>query len=406
MNGKMESLFHGSIYATTGTQKLCWSCLANKWRDQLNDAVQNEIQPQLQRINVFSNKCVDLEQLLTKLFVDRKDNCIQYDKENLAIAQNVLMKWNPGLQSAIHGMIQSKAFDFDKLFQVFVFVLPKILEKIEKFECRGLEAIEFESNEIDILNSKASQLQTGMIDLQKKLEPFLKSEEEKFHQFCSNVPKLPFNVMQTPTIARRIQTTSMRNRFALMDDTNMKLFNETSMSIPSTLKKKKLNLNKTISAAPCSSRAGMDALEILQRNSKKSTAKNLYATFNNNLTSISTMGTPQLSSTICSRSGSRRLNKNNNKNQLKLSPILPTHIYSDNIVQTASMPSPNTQSLTKIFPQFNQPNILLRQSPTRRWDITDRTVKVPKTLGEVIHSVISNNHAASSFSILIYLFSE
>ena len=52
-------------------QKICWACLLQKWKEHLNSVVRDDLAPQLAVVNLLSKNTVLLDQLLTKLFVDK-----------------------------------------------------------------------------------------------------------------------------------------------------------------------------------------------------------------------------------------------------------------------------------------------------------------------------------------------
>lgn len=209
MNAHMKSFF-----GITETEQ-CWSCLANEWRDKLDVAVDNEVTPYLEQVKAVNHLSSELNLHLKKLFVDRTENVIQFDAEKLVIAQSLLKKLYPNSEQVIDGIVNKNVIDFENLLEVFKLLLPSIMGKIEIFQCRNEGALQFEYNEVEVIDGKALKLQDGMSDLETSLEPFLKKEEDNFKQFCMGNPMGPSTLMCTPNMNRN---PTKINRLALMNN--------------------------------------------------------------------------------------------------------------------------------------------------------------------------------------------
>lgn len=363
MNDMMKSCFEPTTETTKGVR--CWACLAKEWRDALDVAVRDDVAPKLEIVNVFSRRTVELNQLLTKLFVDRKDNLVEYDRDQLTVAQNVLKTMAPHLERAIDGIVEGNVINLENLFKVFSFILPSIMKKLEMFKVRDVEAIEFESNEIVQLETVVSKYEDQYLEYYKHIEPFLIKYEEMFKKFCQNYNTLPFCVLQTPPITRRSHTDRQRNRLGLTDDLKVKLFkeppaNRTSKNVIKMRTSSTNSLNESRSAA----------LDLLARPKSRLNSSN-QSSFHN-LSTLSKFSTPKLSSTMSSAVANRK----NLQPELKFSPafaMTPTHVFSENFSETTSMVSPNGISVvrkvaTSSVYHLNQPHM---RSPTRRFCVTD-----------------------------------
>lgn len=107
MNAMMESCFEGSVTNTAGKGR-CWSCLAHEWSNELDSVMEKDVILPLERINVVSKQSSELNELLAKLFVDRKENVVQYAKAEWTSAQRVLKIMNPDLEQVIDGIFDGQ----------------------------------------------------------------------------------------------------------------------------------------------------------------------------------------------------------------------------------------------------------------------------------------------------------
>lgn len=348
MNAMMDSCFE--VMDETRTEEKCWTCIGKEWRDELDLLVEKDVAPQMERINVFSKRTVELDNLLTKLFVDRKENVVRYDKAQLAIAQRVLKEIHPVLEQEIDGIVEGINFiNFANLFRVFSFTLPNMMNKMETFKCRDVEAIEFEFNQIDQLDEKASKLQDECNEYNALLKPLTKKEEKRFRKFCQQNKNLSFCLLQTPPVTRRYEIGRMRNRLGLLNSQN-KLFKEPKSASKNT------NLSKTSSCTSLINYKSQGAaLQILSKpKSRANSTKSIH--------NVSALCTPKFSSTMCSIAANGTNGTKNHQVDLKFSP---------------SMMSPNGMSTVRkiaansVF-HLNQPVI---RSPTGRFQVLD----VPRT---------------------------
>lgn len=362
----MESCFDGTTAASKEVR--CWACLGKEWRDELDRAVQDDVGPKLEIVNVFSRRTVELNQLFTKLFVDRKDNLVEYDKDQLVVAQNILKTMDPRLERAIDGMVDGGMINFDNLFKVFSSMLPVIMNKLETFKIRDLEAIEFESHELGQLETIIWKYEAAYNEYYTLIEPFLIKYEEQFKKFCQNYKTLPFCLLQTPPVTRKCGTDRMRNRLSLINDSisKVKLFKEP----PANRTSKDATMARTSS---CNSlnESRSAALQLLARPKSRLNSSSQSSFLN--MSTLSKFSTPKLSSTMASASVA---NRKHLQPELKFSPafpMTPTHVFSENFSETTSMVSPNGISVvrkvaTSSVYHLNQPHM---RSPTRHFYVTD-----------------------------------
>lgn len=362
MNAMMDACFE--VTSETNKEKRCWTCLRNEWRDELDFFVKKDVAPQMERINVFSKHTVELNNLLTKLFVDKKETVVRYDKGQLAIAQNVLKRMHPTVEQEIDGIVDGNFINFANLFKVFSFMLPDTMNKLETFKYRDAEAIEFEYNEVEQLDTKASKLQDECNGYNTLLKQLTKKEEKRFRKFCQKNTNLPFCLLQTPPVTRRCEISRMRNRLGLINDliSHGKLFKE-----PKTASKN-ANLSKTSSCTSLSNYKSQDAaLQLLSKpKSRANTSKSIH-----NMSALSKFSTPKFSSTMCSTATK---GMKNHQTDLKFSPSMMTPNGISAVRKVAA---------NSVF-HLNQPII---RSPTGRFQALD----VPRNLAALTKAVIYDN---------------
>lgn len=211
MNGMMRSFF--GIKDVTP----CWEYLAKQWQVELDSAVENDVVPYLERVNKFHNLIDQLNDFFIKLFVDRKENCIQFDKEKLVAAQSFLKRSDSNLEQAVDRIVEKNFINFENLFQVFAEILPSIMHKIEIFKFRNDETLQFEYDEIEVLDTKATKVQNEINNVETSLEPFLKKDEEKFKKFCMSNPATSSTLMCTPALNRQINHNRIKNRLPMLN---------------------------------------------------------------------------------------------------------------------------------------------------------------------------------------------
>lgn len=385
MVAMMESCLESTGLAEFKGKQICWACLQEEWRNYLDRSVADDIAPKLQVINSISKHTIQLNQLLTKLFIEMKENIIQYDKHQLLEAQNQLKKMHPHLGAVIDGIVNGNVINFENLFKVFALVLPNIMNKIETFEFCGLDAMEYEHDEVVRYDAIATKYQDDYNEYRAFIQPFIEKDLLNFQKFCQNNFNLPFNLMHTPPIQRRPQPNRMQ-RLALIDDLIKKaqLFKEPAQRRPSS--------NNTVSSnstmrrpVSCSSSVSSKSREAaLQLLARPRTRANLSQTMN--ISTLSKFSTPKLSSTMATSTATHR---NQPQAELKFSPsfpMTPTRVFSENFTETTSVVSPNGISVvrkvaTSSVIHLNQPHI---RSPTRRFYITD----IPPEFAAIMESVM------------------
>ncbi len=374
MQTMMESCFDKS---ESNNEQICWTCLLKEWKDELDRAVRDDVEPQLAVVNLFSQHTVQLNKLLTKLFVEKKENVIEYDKDQLMAAQMVLKKMHPDLESVIDGIVDGNIINFGNLFKVFSVILPNITNKLETFRFGNLEAIEYEYNEIVQYDAIATKYQDLYNEYAEVIQPFIEKDSENFKKFCQNNDNPPFNLLQTPPVTRRAQVNKMRNRLGLIDDLLKKaqLFKEPPMRTTSASRNS--TLARPSSCSSLNNYKSQDAaLQLLAK--PKSSRANLSHSFRNgNTSSLGKFSTPKVSSTMMTKSmaGSWK----NPQSEFKFSPSFAcmtpaAGVFSENITETTSMMSPNGISVVRkretssVLHLNHQPHIV---SPTRRFYVTD-----------------------------------
>lgn len=377
MNAMLDSCFKTT--KKTSEHGRCWTCLKLEWSAALDSVIKNEVTPKLELINVFSKQAVELDQLFTKLFSDEKGNIVQYDKDELAVAQNHLRKMAPNLDKEINEIVEGKFINFANLFKVFWFLLPDLMHKLETFKCRDTDALEYELNEVDRLNTKASDQEVEFNKYIDLIEPFIEKDHIMFRKFCENNNNFPYNLMLTPPVSRRCHVARMRNRLGLLKDSisKTKLFKEPSVPVVSRTN----HLSKTSSRISLNNYKSQDAaLNLL---SKPKSRSNLSQSIHNT-SAISKFSTPKFSSTMCQSVPMLQVERKFTPS-FQMTPT--THLCSENVVKTTSMMSSNGISIVrKVAPNsvFNLNQPLIR-SPTRRFQVID----APRNLCAPTQTVIT-----------------
>lgn len=340
----------------------------------MDSVVKDEVEPQLQVMKVFSQSTVELSQLLTKLFVDKKDNIIEYDRAGLVVAQRMLKDSYPDLEREIDGIVVGNTINFHNLFKVFMSMLPSITEKLGTFQFRDLEALEYESKEVEELDTIASKHQDEYNRCAVIVQPFIEADEKRFKKWCENKDKVsPFCLMQTPTIPRRCQVDRISNRLALTDligKTN--LFKEPTVRTGAS---KNAFMAKASSSMSLHNKSEHPALHLLSKPKSRGNLSQL------SMCSMSTkFSTPRFSSTMSSNG-----NRMNHPSELQFTPsfpVTPTHVFSDNLsVPSSQFASSGLSAVHKIATSSAfQPNI---RSPTSRFQVSD----VPRNLAATVLAV-------------------
>lgn len=360
----------------------CSACVVKEWQDDLDRVVREEVGPKLEVLNVFSKRTVELSQLLTKLFVDRKENLVVYDKAALIEAQRILRQMNPNLQPAIDGIVEGNMINLDNLFKVFLSMLPNLMNQIETFEFRDLEAIEYEHSEIVRIDERLSKAQDERNRINDLLQPFIEKDEALFRKFCQKKKNLPFCLMQTPPITRQPQVNRMRNRLGLTDNLLSKnnLFKEPSVRPASgnATMSKALSCTSLCNSSSVNSRHA--ALELL---SKPRSRANLSKSSLHNSSTLGKFSTPKFSSTMPLASS----NKMTNPSELKFTPafvMTPKNALTAKFSETTPMLTPNAFSAVRKVATSSAFQPIIR-SPTRRFQVTD----IPRNFAPIVQAVTS-----------------
>lgn len=396
MEALMRSCF-GNDTDEPGTKTMCWTCLINEWQDHLDSFVSNHIEPELKIVNLLSSHTASLKQLLTKLCVEKKENVVQYDKNQLMAAQDVLKKMHPNLQEFIDGIVQGSFIDIGNLFKTFSLVLPQIMNKLESFQPRNLDALEYEYNEIEQIDGTVTKYQSEYERLRELIQPFNERDLLNFKSFCeNNFNSLSFNPMRTPAVPRRyLNETKMSKRLAISKALSKKsqLFKEPALAIP---KSRNTTIRSVSSLSSFSTHKSKGAAIDLIGGQKKSRANSSQI---RNMSMSCKFSTPKLSSTMIQPPtlncpGNTR-NRNNRQPELRFSPSFPntpTSMLSQNYTETTtSMMSPTGISVIR---KVSTSSTIHIRSPTRHFNSKKYSPELPivmqmvKQCGERIrHSV-------------------
>lgn len=379
MNSMMEKCL--ADIPETNDHGGCWTCVVKEWREDLDREVREEVAPKLEVVNVFSKRTVELSQLLTKLFVDRKENLVVYDRAELIEAQRILRLMNPDLQPAIDGIVEGNMINLDNLFKVFLSMLPNLMNKIETFEFRDPEAIEYEHNEIVRIDERLSKAQDERNRINELLQPFIEKDKVLFRKFCEKNKNLPFCLMQTPPVTRQPQLNRMGNRLGLTD----KLLSKTNLFKEPPVRPASGNatMSKALSCTSLFNSSSVNsqhaALELL---SKPRSRANLSKSSLHNMSTLGKFSTPKFSSTMSSMAGS---NKMTHPSELKFTPsfvMTPKNALTAKFSEATSMLTPNVFSAVRKVATSSAFQPIIR-SPTRRLQVSD----IPRNFTPVIQAV-------------------
>ncbi|XP_037050674.1 uncharacterized protein LOC119084702 [Bradysia coprophila] len=366
MHAMMEAFLHPTT--ESNKQKSCCACMQQKWKENLDCVARDAVAPQLEAMNLLSKNTVQLDQLLTKLFVEKKENIVEYDRQQLMVAQNCLKRRYPDSVQEIDGIVEGGIINFANLFKVFSMLLPTMTNKFKTVKDKDIEAIEYELNGVVEYDEIATKYLDTFNDYKDMLQPFKEKEMENYLQFCHDNFNLQFEPLKTPFVARQLDVNGMRNRLGLIDDAKKKtqLFKKPSMR--GTAKRTAM-----LQTSSCSTLGGYKthsaAMQLLAKpKSRSNTSMSLLSL--PNMSNFGRFSTPKFSSTMSSSAATNRLQP-----EMKISPVFPmtpTGVLK-NVTETTSIMSPNGISVvrkvsTSSVMHLNQPHI---RSPTRRFYVTN-----------------------------------
>lgn len=355
-------------------QKICWACLLQKWKEHLDSVVRDDLAPQLAVVNLLSKNTVLLDQLLTKLFVDKKENIIQYDKHQLLVAQSRLKKVYPEYEQQIDGIVEGNTINLANLCKIFALLLPSMTDRVSAITSIDTEAIEYEFDRIVEYDDIATKQHDAFNEYKDHIHPFKEKELEDFQQFCENNFNLEFKPFKTPSVSRDLEVNGIRNRLRLIDDSTKRtqLFKKPVM-------RKTANKSVMLRTSSCSTLGGnkcrgAGALQLISKPKSRSNTSMISLP---NMSGLGKFSTPKFSSTMAFSSSTANTNRVNSQHaELKFTPsfpMTPTGIFSKNVTETTSIVSPNGVSVVRKVEkssvmQLNQPHI---RSPKQRFYVSN-----------------------------------
>lgn len=222
LKAKTEILYKLLVKVTANTNITPQMILEDKFMDSWSavhdDIVDKGIKPKIERCIRFQANCQKLEEKVSAIF---KQQTINFDTKAMTSFSSEMQKQCPQNYHQMGRIVEKGQINLDHILQVLPVILPSMLQLIESYKPRSIDAMSYESKRLQTISSKADEL------LQRTLMITTNPERiETDYQGIIVAPEfknIQSMILSTPTIShdaiRRAENASIQpKRISLLED--------------------------------------------------------------------------------------------------------------------------------------------------------------------------------------------
>lgn len=198
---------------------------ADRWEELHNDILERGIEPDLCRLIHFQENCQQLEAKISAIF---KQHTLKFDENALAAFSMEMQKLYPQQHQQMSNIVENGRCNLDNLLQAFRLALPLIQQSIECYKPRSIEAMSYESNQLQKLSKKSNELLQRIAQISSSESNSVNGQTPvKFvpTQYCvaPAFEHIQSMILTTPTISqdvlRRAECAAIQSkRLSLLED--------------------------------------------------------------------------------------------------------------------------------------------------------------------------------------------
>lgn len=221
---KLYKLLENVIANTNITpQNILCDKFAERWEELHNDIMERGVEPDMQRLAQFQDDCHRLEQKIGAIF---EQHTLKFDENALATFAMEMRKLHPQQQhQQMSNIVENGRINLDNLLQTFRLALPLIQQSIECYKPRSIEAMTYESNQLQKLSQKSNDLLQRILQINSESIKVEQSPEKSVPMYCAApaFEHIQSMILTTPTIShdviRRAECAAIQSkRLSLLED--------------------------------------------------------------------------------------------------------------------------------------------------------------------------------------------
>lgn len=192
-----------------------------RWEEVHNDILERGIEPDLRRLMMFQDNCQKLEEKIGAIF---KQHSLKFDENVLSTFAMEMQKLHPHQHQQMSNMVENGRINLENMLQAFRLALPLIQQSIECYKPRSIEAMAYESNQLQKLSKKSNDLIQRILQINES-NNIEQSPAKKSQEYCvaPAFEHIQSMILTTPTISqdviRRAECAAIQSkRLSLLED--------------------------------------------------------------------------------------------------------------------------------------------------------------------------------------------
>lgn len=221
---KLYKLLENVIANTSITpQNILIDKFAERWEELHNDIMERGVEPDMQRLMRFQDDCHKLEEKIGAIF---EQHSLKFDENALATFSMEMRKLHPEQQhQQISNIVENGRINLENLLQTFRLALPLIQQSIACYKPRSIEAMTYESNQLQKLSQKSNDLLQRILKINSESINVEQSPAKLGPTYCvaPAFEHIQSMILTTPTIShdiiRRAECAAIQSkRLSLLED--------------------------------------------------------------------------------------------------------------------------------------------------------------------------------------------
>lgn len=225
IKAKTEKLYKllVSVIANTSItpQNILSDKFAERWQELHNDIIERGVEPEMQRLMQFQDDCHKLEEKIGAIF---EQHTLKFDENALATFSMEMRKLHPQQHQQVSNIVENGRINLDNLLQTFRLALPLIQQSIACYKPRSIEAMTYESNQLQKLSQKSNDLLQRILQINESIN--VEQSPAKLGPTYCVAPAfehIQSMILTTPTIShdiiRRAECAAIQSkRLSLLED--------------------------------------------------------------------------------------------------------------------------------------------------------------------------------------------
>lgn len=221
LKSKTEILHKLLVLITANTNIKPENVLKDKftesWSNVQNHVIERCIQPDIARLEKFTVDCKRIEEKVNAIF---KQHTITFDKNAMASFTSEMQTLYPQNYHQWSKIVENGKINLDHLLQAFSVVLPTMLQLIESYKPRSVDAMSYEANRLQKISLKTDEI---LQRVQQINTPVVTKSDEIGINVAPQFENIQSMILSTPTIShdavRRAEGAAIKSkRISLLED--------------------------------------------------------------------------------------------------------------------------------------------------------------------------------------------